>query len=118
MADQNTPILDLCILQNQYQGLPTEMQAKALQLFLTQGAEYCAGINNFASEHRDEVFRCCHSLKTMSAMVGAMRLNALCTEFELATEDAERQSINEQLTVLWPQTEAAVQQALKAFPGA
>ncbi|ALS99617.1 Hpt domain-containing protein [Lacimicrobium alkaliphilum] len=116
MADQHEPVFNICILQSQYEGMSPGMQAKALQLFLTQGTQYCDGINDFASQPRDEVFRCYHSLKTMCAMVGAMELRQLCIRFENASEDAERRAICEQLQQSWLQTEQAIQQALKEFP--
>lgn len=115
MADQPTPIFDIAILHEQYAGMPIEMQGQALQLFLSQGAKYCQGMCDFAAQPQHEVFRCYHSLKTMSAMVGASKIKLLCIKFEQAKGDAERQAISEQLKSAWQQTEQAMQPALTNF---
>lgn len=115
MAYQQTPIFDIAILHEQYAGMPVTMQAQALQLFLSQGAKYCQCLCDFTAQPQHEVFRSYHSLKTMSAMVGATKIKLLCIKFEQAKGDAERQTISEQLKSAWQQTEQAMLLALKDF---
>ena len=103
-SDNGNRQIDINVIFDIYDEESDDIVRYALGAFCHEASKYVAQLY-LAVNNADEVeaSRLFHSLKTMSAMIGARQLNQLCAELEiLLLESAEFELKYDAFLQLWP----------------
>jgi HPt (histidine-containing phosphotransfer) domain-containing protein len=93
--------LDVEILKAAYDGMPEFMLLQALSLYLEESRVFIATINNAQQLNTPEVIRSFHNLKTMSGMIGAIKMMSVCQAYEDCTTKNQQLVLIHQLNTEW-----------------
>ena len=72
-------IFDEDVILENYEGMPEVLLIDGLESYCNEGQEY---ISELTKADTEDAHRYAHSLKTMSRMVGALRLGEMCEDYE------------------------------------
>lgn len=79
-------IFDEEIVMENYEGLPEVLMIDGLESYCSEGTEY---MGELLKSNDEDAHRIAHSVKTMSRMVGAMRLGQMCETYEKSQGQCE-----------------------------
>lgn len=120
MTESQAKVLDLDVLKMMYGDDSPDIVTLALTGYYTEARRYVSSLTDAAdAADYTEVARLAHSLKSMSALVGAQRFSTLCAELEATAKqgnDAHTQVVLQQFTPCWQQLEQVVCSALGQQP--
>lgn len=105
--------LDLNILESSYEGLPKSMLRQGLSSYLLEAEKFVSIIDAARQPDTDQVVLCFHNLKTMSGMIGALDMVALCKNYEESTTMLEKKKLIRQLELEWSRLQIELQLLLQ-----
>ena len=99
-------VLDLAVLTDMYGDDSSETICQVLSRFRDEATLYMVKLQQAAEDGQfSEIARLSHSLKSMSALIGAVQLMVLCQTAEQAARQSEQASLTDSWLILdtvWP----------------